>query len=315
MFFAQGFWFPDGASTNTGDHDWLFHFILAISAIFFALIIAVGTAFVLKYRRRPGVSAEKSPTHNGTLEIVWSVIPSILIVFIFYYGFTTYLASRTMPPEAFEVQVTAKKWSWEFNYPNSAQDPDLYVPAGKAIRLVMTSEDVIHSLSIPAFRLKQDVVPGRYTDSWFQCDEPGTYNLFCTEYCGTLHSKMLAKVHVLPQAEFDDWVEKAADIVGNAPSLLAAGEILYHKRGCAQCHSITGETLTGPSFLGSFGTERAISGGGRVTMDENYVRESLVNPQAKVVAGFQPVMPTFKGMKDDEITAIITYLKSLAKGE
>lgn len=303
------FWFPEGASTISADHDWLFNFILLISTIFFFLIVVVGTLFVMKYRRRPGVTAQPSPHHNTTLEIVWSAIPSVLIVFMFGYGFQTYLEAKRVPPEAYEIQVTAQKWSWLFTYPNGAVDSELHVPAGRAIRLVMSSEDVLHSLAVPAFRVKQDVVPGRYTEMWFEAPKPGVHQLYCTEYCGTKHSEMLSKVHVHEQGEFDAWVEDAANLLeGRTPA--EAGAMIVEINGCYQCHSIDGSVVVGPSFKNLFGSTRNFADGSSVTADENYIRESILEPGVKIVKGYDPAMPTYKGRLSDEyITAIIAFIK------
>jgi cytochrome c oxidase subunit 2 len=311
------FWLPVQGSTVAPDVDSLFHFITGISLFFFVLIIGLIVWFLIQYRRRPGVEPQDSPHHNTVLELSWSILPSLLLVVMFYRGFTGYMDMRTPPDGAMEIMVNAKKWSWLFTYPNGWGEPELHVPRDVPVTLVMTSEDVIHSLFIPAFRVKMDVVPGRYTKLWFNATEVGEFTLFCTEYCGTKHSDMLAKVVVHDSvAEYQQWLEKASDPYtqedGKPRPLAEVGAMFFNKRGCVQCHSIDGSVKTGPTFKGTFGTTQKLTDGTDVVIDENYVRESILNPMAKVRGGFRPVMPTFQGqLKDQDIGAIIAYLKSL----
>jgi cytochrome c oxidase subunit 2 len=311
------FWLPVQGSTVAPDVDSLFHFITGISLFFFVLIIGLIVWFLIQYRRRPGVEPQDSPHHNTVLELSWSILPSLLLVVMFYRGFTGYMDMRTPPDGAMEIMVNAKKWSWLFTYPNGWGEPELHVPRDVPVTLVMTSEDVIHSLFIPAFRVKMDVVPGRYTKLWFNATEVGEFTLFCTEYCGTKHSDMLAKVVVHDSvAEYQQWLEKASDPYtqedGKPRPLAEVGAMFFNKRGCVQCHSIDGSVKTGPTFKGTFGTTQKLTDGTDVVIDENYVRESILNPMAKVCRGFRPVMPTFQGqLKDQDIGAIIAYLKSL----
>ncbi len=234
---------------------------------------------------------------------------------IFFWGFISYLNMRQPPDNSYEIQVTAKKWSWSFTYPNGHVDNDLHVPIDRPVRLVMSSDDVIHSLYIPAFRLKMDLIPGRYSTTWFEANTAGNYTLFCAEYCGTQHSQMLARVVVHPSGEFDKWLDEAANFLENVTPV-EAGEILYVRRGCVQCHSNDGAAKTGPSFADVFGTQQALVDGGSVLVDENYLRESILEPQARVRAGYKPVMPTYQGqLKDEEIAALIAYIKSLTSQE
>ena len=209
--------------------------------------------------------------------------------------------------------VTAQKWSWQFTYPNGYTDENLHVPVDRPIRLVMQSQDVIHSLYVPAFRIKRDVVPGRYNKAWFEATVPGEYQIFCAEYCGTGHSDMLAKAIVHRPGEFESWLRKASDFLSTMTPE-EGGRKLYKIHGCGQCHSTDGSPLTGPTFQGIFGHQVSLAGGGTVKVDENYIRESILNPAAKVVAGFEPVMPTFQGrLEDKEITAVIQYINSLSE--
>jgi cytochrome c oxidase subunit II len=307
------FWMPPQVSTFAANVDWLFMVILGISVFFFVLIVALMIVFVIRYRHREGHVAEASPTHNLPLEVVWTAIPVAVVMVIFYLGFTSYLDMATPPANAYEVRVEGQKWKWTFTYPNGYVDENLHVPVDRPIRLVMSSADVIHSLYVPAFRIKRDVVPGRYSKEWFQATTPGEYDVFCAEYCGTGHSDMLAHVIVHPPGEFEQWLEKASNFL-DTMTPVEAGRKLYQVRGCQQCHSVDGTAKIGPSFKGIFGEPQALSNGSKVTVDENYIRESILEPQAKVVAGFEPVMPTYQGrLKDPEIDALIQYIKSLAK--
>jgi cytochrome c oxidase subunit 2 len=309
------FWMPPGVSTVARHVDWLFNFILAISVFFFLLIVVVMTLFVIRYRRRAGADAEASARHNTALELTWTVIPLILVAVIFVFGFKGYLDMSTAPANAYEILVDGQKWSWSFTYPNGYVDSNLHVPVNRPVRLVMTSADVIHSLYVPAFRIKSDVVPGRYSKAWFEATTPGEYELFCAEYCGTSHSGMVATVVVHPPGEFEIWLDKASNFL-ETMSPVDAGRKLFQVRGCLQCHSIDGSAKVGPSLLGVYGHSEAMADGSTVPADENYLRESILEPMARVVAGYEPLMPTYQGrLKDAEITAIIEYLKTLTGNE
>ena len=245
---------------------------------------------------------------------MWTIIPSILLIVIFVYGFVVYKEMRTPPKDALEINVMGKQWLWQFKYNNGKTTlNELYVPEGRPVKLVMISDDVLHSLFVPAFRVKQDLVGGMYTYLWFTPTKTGTYDLFCTEYCGTGHSAMLGKVIVMNPEEYEKWEkgEKEEKVVAEI-SPVELGKQLFTQRGCNACHSIDGSPLVGPSFKGVFGRKQTLQDGQEITVDENYTRESLSEPQAKIVKGFQPVMPSFKGMlSDEEISAIIAYLKTL----
>ena len=303
----------EGSSLAPGV-DALFDFILWLSVFFFVLIVGLMITFVVKYRRRRvDETPLESPTHNTKLEVAWTVVPLLLVFVIFAWGFKLYLDESVAPRNAYEVDVTGQKWKWLFTYANGHVDEDLHVPGDRPIKLVMTSEDVIHSFYIPAFRIKRDVVPGRYSVLWFRPARPGEYQVFCAEYCGTNHSNMLAKVVVHEPGGFERWLEAASNLLATMTPV-EAGAKLYAQRGCAQCHTVDGSARVGPTFKGVFGHDVVMRDGSKVLADENYVRESILDPQAKVVAGFEPVMPTYKGrIKDQEITAIIAYLKSLSK--
>lgn len=310
---AGTFWFPSSSSTVAPGVDSLFYLILGISFVFFVLIVAAMTYFVWRYRRRDGISPGHMAHHNTTLEVTWSVIPGLILVVIFYKGFTGYLDQRTPPADAVEIQVIAKKWSWAFRYPNGHVDTELHLPVATPVKFRLQSDDVIHSFFVPAFRVKMDCVPGRYTTAWAEATQTGEYVLFCAEYCGTRHSDMLARVVVHESGEYESWLAKASDFL-NTMTPEAAGKLLYQRRGCVQCHSDDGSAKAGggPSFKGTYGSSQPLTDGSTVVVEDNYIRESILNPMAKVRGGFRPVMPTFQGqLKDAEIDAIIAYIKSL----
>jgi cytochrome c oxidase subunit 2 len=307
------FWLPRQASDLAADVDWNFNFVYWVSVFFFALVTFLVAWFVVRYRNRPGHSEQPSTSHNTPLEITWSVIPTIIVIFMFWNGYKTYLDMATPPLDAYEIKVTGQKWNWLFEYPNGYVDGSLHVPRGVPVRLTMTSQDVIHAFYVPEFRIKRDVIPGRYTKLWFTANETGEYDIFCAEYCGTDHSQMLAKLRVHEQDDYDAWLVEASDFLSRMPPA-EAGAMLYQQRGCKQCHSIDGRAGTGPTFLGLYGSEERLTTGESVLVDENYVRESILEPQARVTAGFEPVMPTYQGrIKDAEIGAIIEYLKTLSE--
>jgi len=306
------FWLPPRASTASSNVDWVFYFIYYISVFFFLLIVGLALLFVLRYRRRPGARPSEAPHGNLALELTWSGIPIIIVVAIFVLGFRGFMDMTIAPANAMEIKVIAQKWKWVFEYPNGHVDEELHVPVDQSVLLVMTSLDVIHGFYIPAFRVQLDVVPGRYNKTWFQATQPGEYVLYCAQYCGKEHSNMLARVIVHKPGEYETWLRDASDLF-KTRSPVEVGQWLVKVR-CSSCHSIDGSAGTGPTFKGLFGHEQKLRDGSKVVADENYIRESILEPQAKVVAGYDPVMPTFKGQLDDrEIMAVIDYLKSLAK--
>jgi len=306
-------WLPEAASELAGEWDVTWGLVYWISVFFFVLVTALLVLFVWRYRKRPGYSPQPSASHNTPLEIFWTVVPVALAAVIFWQGYKTFLDMATPPRDAYEVQVTGQKWNWMFSYPNGYVDANLHVSVDQAVRLVMTSEDVIHAFFVPAFRIKRDVMPGRFSEVWFRAVETGEYDIFCAEYCGTNHSTMRAKVIVHPAGEFEPWLEEASDFLSRMPPA-EAGALLYEQRGCKQCHSVDGSAGIAPTFLGLYGAMETLRGGESILVEENYVRESILDPQARVTAGFDPVMPTYRGrLKDAEISAIIEYLKTLAE--
>ena len=319
------FFLPKAVNKAADDSDLMYLSVLALSAFFFFAIAIAVVYLVWKYRHRPGHKPEPSAAHNDALEITWTVIPTIICVFLFWYGWKSYIRVVTPPQKAVEIQVLAKRWTWTFTHANGVQDSDLHVPANTPVRLVMTSVDVLHSFYAPAMRVKQDVVPRRYTYAWFEATKPGTYRLTCAEYCGTSHAQMsclktdqetgacLRRAVVVVHAP-GDYERYLSDKEGESAKLppVELGKKLYEKKGCNQCHTVDGSARVGPSWAHDFGTMVPLEGGGSVKMDETYIRESMMSPQAKIRQGFPPSMPSFEGqLKEAEIAGIIAYIKSL----
>jgi cytochrome c oxidase subunit 2 len=309
---SGGFWMPVEGSTTSVAVDSIFSLVLWVSVFFFVLIVFLMVLFVVRYRRREGrEEADPAPTHNTKLEIAWTTIPILIVIVIFAWGFRVFLNINTPPANAYEIQVTGQKWKWLFTYPNGHVDQDLHVPVNTPIRLVLTSEDVIHGFYIPAFRLKHDVLPGRYEKLWFRAVKTGEFQIYCTQYCGTGHSDMWAKVIVHEPGDFERWLQAASNFL-KTMSPAKAGEHIYRTMGCAQCHTVDGTASTGPTWKGLFGSHVPLAGGRTMTADENYLRNCILNPTENVPLGFQPVMPTFKGrLSDPEISAVIAYMKTL----
>jgi len=307
-------WLPEVASNLASKVDGVLWFITIISLIFFIIISTFLIYFAIKYRRRRDDEETPYITGNLTLELIWTVIPSILLMVIFVYGFVVFKEMRTPPKEATEINVVAKQWLWQFEYYNGKKTlNELYVQQNRPVKMVMRSDDVLHSFFVPAFRVKQDIMGGRYTQLWFTPIKVGTFQLFCAEYCGTGHSKMLGKVIVLSPEAYDRW-EKGEEEEEGVASLSPAerGEQIYANSGCNACHSLDGSKLVGPTFKGLIGGESELEDGEIITADENYVRESILEPQGKTVKGYPPVMPSFKGiLSDNDISALIAYMKTL----
>jgi len=306
------FWLPPQSSTMAGEVDALFNFILYTSTVFFAIVVFGVIFFGLRYRRRGKTGLTTGKDHNLILEITWTAIPTVLIMIVFFWGFKDYMRQTVAPAHAIEVKVTGQKWFWTFDYPEGANAVnELVVPVSKPIKLLMSSTDVIHSFFVPNFRIKMDVLPNRYSVSWFEATREGEYDLYCTEFCGKGHSEMIGKVKVVSDSAYAAWLE-ASTVLGEGLTLEEYGEQLYTSKACVTCHTLDGSRLEGPGFLGRFGSEVLMSDGSRVLMDENYMRESILNPKAKVANGYQPVMPTFQGvLKDRQVDALIAYIKML----
>jgi cytochrome c oxidase subunit 2 len=309
---GHSLWMPPQASTGAPPVDAVFYFILGISTFFFILIVALMVWFVLRYRqRRAGETAPGQVTHHTGLELTWSAIPLVLVVIMFYMGFRGFMDMVNPPVGAEDIRVLGQKWKWFFTYPNGHTDTELHVPVDRPIRLILESNDVIHSLWIPAFRIKRDAVPGRYNKIWFQATQPGDYAAVCAEYCGTQHSDMLARVVVHEPGMYEKWLNEAADPF-RTRSLAQVGELLVTRR-CLSCHSVDGSANIGPTLQGIYEHPVKLADGSEVIADDNYIRESILYPSAKLVAGYGNQMTSFKGLlKDREITAIIEYIKKLS---
>lgn len=312
------YWFPRPVNLEADGSDTMYIAVLGLSIFFFFGITICVVYFTIKYRHRKGHKAEPSAAHSDLMEITWTVIPTIIVVFLFYYGWRGYVRIVTPPQKAVEVQVQAWRWAWSFTHANGVEDSDLHVPVNTPVRLVMTSRDVLHSFYVPVMRTKQDIIPRRYTYVWFNATKPGTYRLNCAEYCGTDHSQMgrqsdgrRAVVVVHEAGDYERYLaDKAASSMAMAPDKL--GAMLYEKKGCVACHSIDGSAKVGPSFKGSFGTQIPQEGAPTRLMDENYIRESLMYPTKAGRPGFARSMPSFDGqLKEKEIEGIIAFIKSL----
>lgn len=311
----RDFILPPAKSTVASEVDALFWFVHLSSLVLTIGILIALAYFLYKYRRKSENDVTPVITHNNKLEVTWSVIPLMICLVVFGWGYQTYVNMITSPDDAYEINVTAQKWLWNFTYENGARSTgELHVPADRPIKLIMSSNDVIHSFFVPDYRVKQDVVPGRYTEAWFRVPEPGESIIFCTEYCGTGHSDMYGKVIVHEQEEFETWLANNAG-GGSQPSDLAPaewGEQLVQEQGCMTCHSTDGTRLVGPTWQGLFGSNRQFTDGSSAEADENYLRTSIINPNDVVVEGYQPVMPSYKGqLNDEQINAIIEYIKTL----
>ena len=309
-------WIPEVASNLASKVDGVLWVITLLSLVFFVLITVLLVFFAIKYRRRSENDETPYITGSEPLEIIWTVIPSVLLILIFIYGFVVFKDMKSPPKDAVEITVTGKQWLWTFDYYNGKKTlNELYVQQNRPVRLVMKADDVLHSFFVPAFRMKQDLLPGRYTQLWFTPTKIGTFDIFCAEYCGTGHSVMRGKVIVMSPEAYDIWEKGAQAEKGGAVASLPAaelGEKIYKEKGCNACHSVDGSILVGPSFKALFGHDVELQDGSTVTADENYIRQSILEPQSQVVKGFQPVMPSFKGiLSDDDITAVIAYIKTL----
>lgn len=308
------YWFPIQGSTIAADMDALWYFVYWVSVFFFVLVVGFMVYFVVRYRRTATrTQPERSSSHNTALELTWSILPAFFLVAFFYWGWTSFLVIATPPRDAMEIQVGAYKWGWNFTYPTGHTDSELHVPTDRKVKLIMTSADVLHSFWVPEFRTKFDIVPGSYRYLWFEANRPGEYQLKCTEYCGTGHSAMRAKVVAHAAGGYEKWLEAAEGaLLTMEPRAL--GEYSYKKLGCMQCHTLDGSPSTAPSFKEThslWGKARKLADGSEVTVDENYIRESILEPPKKVVAGFAPVMPVIPGIKDKQIAGLIEFIKFL----
>jgi len=298
---------PAPASTGAGNVDALYIFLVLISGFMCLAIFTMIVIFALRFRRRRGVEAEQIEGSTA-LEITWSVVPLGIFMVIFAWGAIIYFKERTPPRGATEVYVVAKQWMWKLEHEEGLREiNELHVPVGRDVKMIMTSQDVIHSFYIPAFRIKQDVLPGRYTTLWFRATKPGVYHLFCAEYCGSQHSGMIGQVVVMEPAQYQAWLSDGV----TSGSLAQNGESIFQQLGCPTCHRSDTQGR-GPNLVGIFGGQVLLEDGRTVIADENYVRESILSPSAKVVRGFKPIMPVFQGLvSEEQLNALVAYVKSL----
>jgi cytochrome c oxidase subunit II len=301
---------PPQGSAFASQVDDLYMFLIWLSLFFFLLIAGLAIYSAIRWRHKPG-DVTPHTTHNTTLEITWTIIPLFLVIMIFFWGFKGYLAASTPPGDATEIQITAQKWNWTFEYPDGNRAiNELHIPLGKPVKFIMSSQDVIHDFFVPDMRVKHDILPNRYTEVWFTPTVSGKHHVECAEYCGKGHSDMAATIYVDTPADYDKWLETGG-VDPNMP-LPQMGALLYQTKGCATCHSIDGTRGTGPSWKGVYGSSQQLSDGTSVMADENYIHESILVPGAKIVKGYDNVMPVFQGLlRDREVNALIAYIKTL----
>lgn len=318
---ASAPWLPPQASSIADNVDYLFNFITGISVFFFVLIIALMVFFVLRYRRKyPGQEPAGRATHNTALELAWTVLPLIIVLYIFWVGLQQWSKMFSAPDNAYPILVSAKQWSWTFRYPNGYVSGKLHVPGGVPVKLTLKSRDVIHSFYVPAFRVKRDVVPGRYNKLWFKAKPPPPgkeyveYRLVCAEYCGTDHSGMITTVRV-HQPGWEPPKPKVLGPKATTKELIAAGRDIYNLY-CASCHTTTGEPAIGPTWKGLFGSTEKVEVEGEiieVEVDSQYIRTSILDPQRAIVVGYPPTMPPLGGLfSEQELDALIAFIKSLS---
>lgn len=309
--FKEFRFFPEQASTVAGEVDLLFYFLVAVSVFFASLIFFLIYVFAVRYRRRSEDEKPQQIPGILRLELAWSIIPLILTMVVFVWGARIYFDTYSPPKGAMEIYVVGKQWMWHIQHPTGQREiNELHIPVNQPVKLTMATEDVIHSFYVPAFRVKRDVVPGRYTTMWFEATKTGEYHLFCAEYCGTKHSAMIGKVVVQEPADFQNWLSGGTQ---NEP-LEVIGEKKFQQFACQTCHADKPNSR-GPSLAGIFGESIKLQNGQSVVVDEEYIRESVLQPNAKIAAGYKPVMPTFKGqISEVGLLQITAYIKSLAKG-
>jgi cytochrome c oxidase subunit 2 len=323
---------PPSASTFASEYDALFWFFMISCGAAFVVTSTVMIYFALRYRRGTGRYVRDSGHGHSLVEVLWSLPVFFVVTVLFVWGTRLYVDAYTVPEDAMEIYVTGKQWMWKVQHPSGKREiNEIHIPVDTPIKLTMTSEDVIHSFFIPAFRLKRDVLPGRYTSMWFEANQTGEFHLFCAEFCGTEHSRMVGKVVVMTSRQYGDWIGRSPDVPGAAlvagaappplptsaeelATMAAQGEVLFQQNACSGCHMESGQPC--PNLANVWGQERPMQSGALVVGDENYIRESILNPRAKVVQGYAPVMPTYAGRLDaDQVNQLIAYIKALAPGE
>jgi len=319
MEWLRSLMLPPQGSEFAKEIDFMYMGLFWLSVVLFLMIAIPTVWFAWKYRYKPG-RVTPHETHHTALEITWSVLPLLLCVAIFFWGLKGWMKIVVSPGEAMEVQITAKKWLWQFEYPDGSRTiNDLHVPINKSVKFVMTSEDVIHDFFVPDMRVKHDIIPGRYTEVWFNPTVHGEHVITCAEYCGKGHSDMRAKLTVDTDAEFAKFLETGGTewedyFNGKDPKKSPAdwGKVQYETKGCNSCHTLDGSKSKGPSWKGIYGHMVELNNGTSVLVDDDYLRESMLYPNAKVVKGFEPIMPTFQGLlKENQIKGLQAFIKSL----
>ena len=300
--------FPEQASTLAPEVDALYVFVTAVTAFFALLVIVFVIVFAIKYRDRTGDRVGAPLVGSIPLELVWSIVPFFISMAIFGWSTVVFFHTVRGPDNTLEIYSTGKQWMWRFQHIDGQKEiNELHVPLGVPVKVIFTSEDVLHSLYVPAFRIKADAIPGRYSSVWFTPTKVGEYHLFCAEYCGTQHSGMIGHVVVMEQDDYQTWLSGG----GSGLSMRARGEELFQQLGCASCHLSDGAGR-GPSLAAKYGTQETLSNGVRMNVDDTYIRESVLTPQMKLVAGYGPVMPTFQGRINEEgLMSLIEFIKSI----
>ncbi len=301
--------FPEQASTFAWQVDGLYFYLLAITAFFTIGIVAALIFLVIKYREKEKYATGAEIHGSISLETLWSIIPFVISMTVFLGGAIVYYNQYRTPKEAMEIYVVGKQWMWKLQHQTGQREiNELHVPVGRKVKLTMTTEDVLHDFFVPAFRTKMDVVPGRYTTLWFEATKPGKYRLFCAEYCGLNHSGMGGWVYVMEQRDFDNWL--SGNVSGQTP-VEAGRDLFENKLGCASCHQQASQGR-GPTLTGVYGSDQKLTTGQTVNADDEYIRNSILNPTSQIVEGYQPIMPTFKGqVTEEQLVSLVAYIKSL----
>lgn len=318
--------FPDSASTIAVEVDRIFWVLTALSLVFSLPIAGLILYFAIKYRRGSPANRSGAIHTSSTLEAAWIGAPMVLALGIFFWSAELYVRMYDLPEEGLDIYVVGLQWMWQYEHPTGQREiNELHIPVGSKIRLTMISQDVIHSFYVPDFRVKRDVIPGRYTTLWFEPTKTGTFNIFCTEYCGTEHSGMVGQVIVMEPRQYQEWLsqrpldseqpipqhQQGAATNAQSPALVDTGEVLFQNLGCANCHAANGQGI-GPSLVGLFGSQVELESGEIVNADADYIRRSIIDPNAQIVAGYPPIMPTFAGQIDEEeLFRLVEYIRSL----
>ncbi|NUP11691.1 MAG: cytochrome c oxidase subunit II [Polyangiaceae bacterium] len=309
---TEGAWLPRASSTYAEPYDAAWNFNLWVSIFFFAIVMGPMAYFAVKYKRKSETERTSPIDHNLKLEIFWTAIPTLLLIYMFWIGFKIFANAQVAPNDAMTINVTGQMYSWKFQYPDGTTCNELGVPKGRPVKLVMSSIDTIHSFFVPEFRLKADVVPNLYTTMWFEPTKEMESVVECAEYCGTGHSTMLTRVFVMPSGDadtagtYENWMQNGCEKTPLPP--LARGQKKYTQI-CKSCHSLDGSRLVGPSFKGLWGRQETLANGQTITVDENYIKKSIMTPSADIVQGYPDQMPPMAYLKDQDIEGIIAFLK------